>query len=209
MVKTLFLLENLQISGASLDILKKFKCSSAVHDIRYNCAILFSCQMYWSFVCFKYIFSWRAIVKFSNNVKITEIPARCCSIVFTKYSKFYSICHFFCKEFPNNHQPNLILRTSIYSSGMPLARFAGCLWLCAGGVHPSPQPIHPLVTTPRSTTPLSTHTPIHTSLSALQCLHTPCPSACWDTTHPLPQCMLGYTHPSVPVHAGIHSQLWT
>ena len=50
MVKTHFLLERLCISGASLGILEKFQHSSAVHNIKYNDAILFLCQMYWSFV---------------------------------------------------------------------------------------------------------------------------------------------------------------
>ena len=58
MVKTHFLLENLWISGASLDILEKFQCSWALPNVKYNCAILFLLQMYWSSVyASKYIFS--------------------------------------------------------------------------------------------------------------------------------------------------------
>ena len=45
-----FLLENLWILGPSLGILEKFQCSSALPNIKYNCAILFLCQMYWSLV---------------------------------------------------------------------------------------------------------------------------------------------------------------
>ena len=57
MVKTEFLLENLWISGASLCLLEKFQCSSAIPNMKYNCAILFLCQMYLSFVyASKYIF---------------------------------------------------------------------------------------------------------------------------------------------------------
>ena len=50
MVETLFLLKNLWISGASLGTLEKFQCSSAAPNIKYNCATLFLCQMYWWFV---------------------------------------------------------------------------------------------------------------------------------------------------------------
>ena len=58
MVKTHFLLENLWISKPSLSILEKFQRSSALPNIKYNCAILFLCEMYWSFVnALKYIFS--------------------------------------------------------------------------------------------------------------------------------------------------------
>ena len=57
LVKTHFPLKNLWISGASLGILGKIQCNSAVSSIKYNCAILFLCQMYWSFVyTSKYMF---------------------------------------------------------------------------------------------------------------------------------------------------------
>ena len=58
MVKTQFLLENLWISEPSLGILEKFQQSLALPNIKYNCAVLFLCQMYWLFVyASKYIFS--------------------------------------------------------------------------------------------------------------------------------------------------------
>ena len=58
MVKTHFLLGNLWISKPSLSILEKFQHSLALPDIKYNCAILFLCEMYRSFVyALKYIFS--------------------------------------------------------------------------------------------------------------------------------------------------------
>ena len=58
MVKTHFLLENKWISGESLRILEKFQCNLALPNIKYNCVILFLCQMCWSFVyASKYIFS--------------------------------------------------------------------------------------------------------------------------------------------------------
>ena len=37
---------NLWISEASLSQLEKFRCSLALPNIKYNCAILFLCQMY-------------------------------------------------------------------------------------------------------------------------------------------------------------------
>ena len=40
MVETHFLLENLWISESSLGILEKFQCSSALPNIRYNCAVI-------------------------------------------------------------------------------------------------------------------------------------------------------------------------
>ena len=68
MVKTHFLLENLWISKPSLSILKKFQRSSALPNIKYNCSILFLCQMYRSFVyASKYIFSQTTIIKPSQN----------------------------------------------------------------------------------------------------------------------------------------------
>ena len=102
--------------------------------------------------------------------------------------------------------------------------------------------VHPLVTLPGHTPPhhtscsyppahmsLVTHTPDHTLPSHPLVTHTnsqlhaeihthplphcmlgythPGPIACWDT-NPLPHCMLGYT-PLAPLHAGIHPALWT
>ena len=58
MVKTHFLLENLWISKPSLGILERFQRSSALPNIKYNCAILFLCEMYGPFVyASKYIVS--------------------------------------------------------------------------------------------------------------------------------------------------------
>ena len=57
-VLTMCSVGNLWISEASLSKLEKFQCSSALPNIKYNCAILFLCEMYWSFVyASKYIFS--------------------------------------------------------------------------------------------------------------------------------------------------------
>ena len=49
MIETHFLLENLWISEPSLGILEKFQRSSAVPNIKYNCALLFWSQLYWVF----------------------------------------------------------------------------------------------------------------------------------------------------------------
>ena len=58
MVDTHFLLENLWISEASLGILEKFQCSSALPNIKYNYVVLFWSQLYWVFIYdSKYIFS--------------------------------------------------------------------------------------------------------------------------------------------------------
>ena len=57
-VETHFLLENLWISEPSLGILEKFQCSSALPNMKYNCAVLFWSQLYWVFIYdSKYIFS--------------------------------------------------------------------------------------------------------------------------------------------------------
>ena len=57
-VLTMCSVGNLWISEASLSRLEKFQCSLDLPNIKYNCAILFLCQMYWSFVyALKYIFS--------------------------------------------------------------------------------------------------------------------------------------------------------
>ena len=57
-VLTMCSVVNLWISEASPSQLKKFQRSLALPNIKYNCAILFLCQMYWSFVyASKYIFS--------------------------------------------------------------------------------------------------------------------------------------------------------
>ena len=57
MVNTHFMLENLWISKLSLCILEKFQRSSALPNIKYNCAILL-CEMYRSFVyALQYFFS--------------------------------------------------------------------------------------------------------------------------------------------------------
>ena len=45
-----FLLENLWISEPSLGILEKFQRSSALPNIKYNCAVLFWSQLYWVFI---------------------------------------------------------------------------------------------------------------------------------------------------------------
>ena len=50
MVKNHLLLENLRISKRSLSILKKFQHNLSVANIKYNYAILFLSQIYWSFV---------------------------------------------------------------------------------------------------------------------------------------------------------------
>ena len=47
------------ISGASLSQLEKYQHSSAVPNMKYNCAILFLCQMYWSLCMLQNIFSHR------------------------------------------------------------------------------------------------------------------------------------------------------
>ena len=57
-VLTMCSVGNLWISEVSLSQLEKFQRSSALPNIKYNCAILFLCEMYWSFVyASKYIFS--------------------------------------------------------------------------------------------------------------------------------------------------------
>ena len=67
-VLTMCSVGNLWISEASLSQLEKFQCSSALPNIKYNCAILFLCQMYRSFVyALKYIFSYTTIIKPSQN----------------------------------------------------------------------------------------------------------------------------------------------
>ena len=64
-------------------------------------------------------------------------------------------------------------------------------------------------TPPRQTPPMGRHPPGQTPPGQTHpCpvhagIHTPLPSACWDT-HPPAQCMLGYT-PPCPVHDGIRS----
>ena len=50
MVETHFPLENLWISEPSLGILEKFQRSSALPNIKYNCAVLFWSQLYWRFI---------------------------------------------------------------------------------------------------------------------------------------------------------------
>ena len=50
MVETHFLLENLWISEPSLGILEKFRHSSALPNIKYNCVVLFWSQFYWVFI---------------------------------------------------------------------------------------------------------------------------------------------------------------
>ena len=63
-VKIHFLLGNLLISGASLGRLEKFKHSFVLLNIKYNCAIVFLCQMYLSFLyASKHIISPTTIVK--------------------------------------------------------------------------------------------------------------------------------------------------
>ena len=68
------------------------------------------------------------------------------------------------------------------------------------GRQPSARADIPLGRHPQQTHPLARHPcPVYAGI------HTPLPSACWET-HPLAQCMLGYT-PPCPVHAGIHTPL--
>ena len=61
------LLENLGISEASLGVLDKFKCGSAVPNIKYNCSVFFETNVLIIYVCFQIYFSQTTIVKIIQN----------------------------------------------------------------------------------------------------------------------------------------------
>ena len=86
MVKTRFLLGNLWISKPSLSILEKFQHSLALPDIKHNCAKLFLCEMYRSFVYALRIYflidhHYKNLVRIDwyaqKHTEFTEVPARC------------------------------------------------------------------------------------------------------------------------------------
>ena len=49
-VSTMCTVGNLLISEVSLSKLDKFQCSSALLNIKYNCAVLFWSKLYWVFI---------------------------------------------------------------------------------------------------------------------------------------------------------------
>ena len=74
MVKTNFLLENLSISEPSLGEQEKFQCCSALPNIKYKFTILCLYRMYWLFIYFSNIFSYRPSLK--NLVRIFWSPRK-------------------------------------------------------------------------------------------------------------------------------------
>ena len=71
-VKVHFLLEILWISEPSLGIMEKFQHSLALPNTKYNCSILFLCQMYWSFV---YVSKYFLLI--DHHCKTSQIRQNC------------------------------------------------------------------------------------------------------------------------------------
>ena len=119
MVETRFLLENLWISKPPLSILEKFQCSSALPGMKYDCAILFLCELRGSFVCaLKYIFHRPPLKNTPNLLKLTHGVGGepiCCltSMLF---------CHliFSCYNFRTTSEPKTISFLLIQLNPIPI-----------------------------------------------------------------------------------------
>ena len=67
----------MRISEASLSKLEKFQRSSALLNIKYNCAVLFWSQLYWVFIYdSKYIFSQTPMLKYEQKLLILSFLGR-------------------------------------------------------------------------------------------------------------------------------------
>ena len=123
---TWFLLENLWISKPSLSVLEKFQSNSAVPNIKYNCTILFLCEMYCSFVyALKYIFSKTIIILLICS-KAHQIYWSSCTVLNIWFCLAYHE-HFFKKKFGG-------YTSVLWATDTPILDFWWCLhWVSKTG----------------------------------------------------------------------------